>query len=109
MAVKEKFDTLTERMNTNPEHLGSTNILYTFDLSGEEEGTYHLHIKDQSATYSESVEEESDITLIMKDKDFIKLSEGNLNPTMAYMSGKLKIKGDLGKAMKLQTLLNHYA
>ncbi|WP_183163946.1 SCP2 sterol-binding domain-containing protein [Alteribacter keqinensis] len=109
MAVKEKFDTLTERMNANPAHLGTMSVLYKFELSGDEAGTYQLHIKDQAARYTLGDTEDEDITLIMKDKDFLKLSEGNLNPTMAYMSGKLKVRGDLGKAMKLQTLLSEYA
>ena len=33
------------------------------------------------------------------------LAEGNLNPTMALMTGKLKLKGDMSVALKLQSLL----
>jgi putative sterol carrier protein len=35
----------------------------------------------------------------------IKLKSGDLNPMMAVMGGKVKIKGDMGLAMKLQSLL----
>jgi putative sterol carrier protein len=35
----------------------------------------------------------------------MKLKTGDLNPMMAVMSGKVKIKGDMGLAMKLQSLL----
>jgi putative sterol carrier protein len=35
----------------------------------------------------------------------VALTEGKLDGTMAFMSGKLKVKGDMGLAMKLQTLL----
>ena len=34
----------------------------------------------------------------------MKIANGEQNPTAAYMSGKLKVKGDLGQAMKLQKL-----
>lgn len=36
---------------------------------------------------------------------FLQLKNGELNPMMAVMSGKIKIKGDMGLAMKLQSLI----
>jgi putative sterol carrier protein len=43
---------------------------------------------------------------IITDTDtFMKLKNGELNPMMAVMSGKVKIKGDMGLAMKLQSLI----
>ena len=41
----------------------------------------------------------------MAAEDFLKLAEGKLNPTSAFMSGKLKIKGDMSLALKLQSLI----
>jgi putative sterol carrier protein len=37
--------------------------------------------------------------------NFIKMFAGKMNPTTAYMSGKLKIKGDLAMAMKLEKIM----
>jgi putative sterol carrier protein len=37
--------------------------------------------------------------------DFMNIVSGKMNPQMAFMSGKLKIKGDLGLAMKLQKVI----
>ena len=34
----------------------------------------------------------------------MKIAGGEQNPTSAYMSGKLKVSGDMGQAMKLQKL-----
>ncbi len=43
---------------------------------------------------------------IITDTDtFVKLKNGELNPMMAVMTGKVKIKGDMGLAMKLQSLI----
>ena len=39
------------------------------------------------------------------DADFLAIVNGKLNPQMAFMSGKLKIQGDMGLAMKLQQIL----
>lgn len=48
---------------------------------------------------------EADCTISMAMSDFIKLKDGDLNPMMAVMSGKIKIKGDMGLALKLQSLI----
>ncbi|MGB0908712.1 MAG: SCP2 sterol-binding domain-containing protein, partial [Maricaulaceae bacterium] len=38
--------------------------------------------------------------------DFIALASGNLDPMMAFMSGKLKVAGDMSVAMGLQSLFS---
>ena len=48
---------------------------------------------------------ESDTTIITSVETLAKLKSGDLNPMMAVMGGKVKIKGDMGLAMKLQSLL----
>ena len=47
----------------------------------------------------------ADCTIIMSKDDFEQMGQGKLDPTMAFMQGKLKINGDMGVAMKLQPLL----
>ncbi len=49
---------------------------------------------------------DADCTITMSMEDLIKLQQGELNPMMAVMSGKIKIQGDMGLAMKLQSLLS---
>jgi putative sterol carrier protein len=47
----------------------------------------------------------ADCTIIVSQDDFEALAKGKLDPTMAFMQGKLKVNGDMGVAMKLQPLL----
>ena len=47
----------------------------------------------------------ADATMTLTKEDFVKMFAGQLNPTAAFMAGKLKIKGDLGAAMKLEKLM----
>lgn len=49
---------------------------------------------------------EADCIIHVSKDDLIALFKGELNPMMAMMSGKIKIKGDMGVAMKLQSLLS---
>lgn len=48
---------------------------------------------------------EADCTITMKMNDFVALASGDLDPTTAFMMGKLKVKGNMGVAMKLQSIL----
>jgi len=52
-----------------------------------------------------SDDEEADCTISTDPETFMALKSGDLNPMMAVMSGKVKIKGDMGLAMKLQSLI----
>ena len=48
---------------------------------------------------------DADTSIITSKETLVKLKSGDLNPMMAVMGGKVKIKGDMGLAMKLQSLL----
>jgi len=47
----------------------------------------------------------ADTTLQLALEDFIAMAEGKLDPTMAFMQGKLKVVGDMGVAMQLQSVM----
>lgn len=50
-------------------------------------------------------DEEADVTMIASAETFQGLMQGNVNPTMAFMTGKLKIEGSMSAAMRLASLL----
>ena len=47
----------------------------------------------------------ANVTMEQNTEDFVKMFKGELNPTQAFMGGKLKIKGDMMMAMKLEKLM----
>lgn len=51
-------------------------------------------------------DDEADVTLTASAETFRGMMEGNVNPTMAFMSGQLKIDGDMSLAMKLAAVLS---
>ena len=111
------FDTITMddiwreieiQLNRNTEPIKSINTTYSFDLSGDDGGLFGLKIMDEKAVTIQGDPGESDCALSLSVKDFKKLLAGNLNSTASYMTGKLKVKGSLGHALKLESLLKQY-
>lgn len=47
---------------------------------------------------------DAECTISMTSEDFQAMMAGDLNPMMAFMGGKIKIDGDMGVAMQLQSL-----
>lgn len=51
---------------------------------------------------------DADATIAVPFDDFLKLAQGQMDPMMAFMQGKLKVSGDMGVAMKLQSLFSKF-
>ena len=99
MNAKEFFDTLETRVD--PAKTAGVNNSYLFDIEGA--GQWKVDVQDGNVSVSEGTGD-ADVTITTTEDNFEKIASGELNPTSAYMSGKLKIKGDMGAAMKLQKL-----
>jgi putative sterol carrier protein len=88
-----------------PEKAGSTSGTIEFDLSGEGGGKWWLKIHDGKAESGKGDPPEAPkVTLSANSEDWVKIMSGKMDPVSSYMSGKLKIKGDMGLAMKMQTM-----
>lgn len=97
--VQEFFDTLGGRADT--EKTAGMNNSYFFDIEGA--GQWVVAVNDGAVEVTEGAGE-ADTTIETSEENFLAITRGELNPTTAYMTGKLKIKGDMGAAMKLQKL-----
>ena len=101
MAAKDFFDSLSTRADADK--LAGMNNSYLFDIEGE--GQWQVVVADGAITVTEG-EGEADTTISTSGETFEQIVAGDQNPTTAYMTGKLKIKGDMGAAMKLQKLFS---
>jgi putative sterol carrier protein len=100
MTVQEFFDSLPERVD--PAKTAGMNNTYVFEV--EAAGTWTVRVVDGVVEVSEGAAEDADCTISASEETFAKIVSGESNPTSAYMTGKLKIAGDMGAALKLQKL-----
>jgi len=111
MAVADDVKAIFSAMpqNFNADAAKGMNSVIQFNLSGDGGGTYHIAIKDGACTVGEGAHAAPNMTMTMAASDYVDMISGKLNGQMAFMSGKLKIAGDMGLAMKMQSLFKRPA
>ena len=98
-SVRQFFEGLPSRVDQS-KTAGMTNS-YLFDIEGA--GTWKVDVNDGQVNVAEGGDG-ADATISASEETFERIIRGDLNPTSAYMTGKIKIKGDMGAALKLQKL-----
>ena len=99
-SVRQFFEGLESQVDPS-RTAGMTNT-YVFDIDGA--GQWTVAVDDGRVSVTEGAGPDADCTITSSEENFERIVAGELNPTSAYMTGKLKVKGDMGAAMKLQKL-----
>lgn len=95
--MSEVIDKAVERLSAKV--AGRFDAVAKFVITGE--GAIML-----DATGVRAGDEEADVTLTASAETFQAILEGEMNPTMAFMTGKLSVDGSMGLAMKLGSVLS---
>jgi len=105
-SVKEVFERhIPERLQAKPDVVAKISALYQFNISGPDGGSWSVDCTVPGGKVAAGTAAGARCTVAATDKDFLAIVNGTLNPQMAFMSGKLRIQGDMGLAMKLQLIL----
>jgi len=102
--VKEVFDAMPGRFR--PEKAAGTSAVIQYDISGDGGGTWHAVIKDGACAVNQGAASSPNLSLQISAQDWLDMTSGKQNPQMLFMSGKLKLKGDMGLAMKLGSMFS---
>lgn len=106
-AVKEIFEQMPANFNADAAK-GMISVIQ-FNLTGDGGGNYHVVIKDGACAVNEGAHAAPNMTMTMAAQDYVDMISGKLNGQMAFMSGKLKIAGDMSLAMRMQGLFKRPA
>ena len=102
LTIKEMFEKLPELFQANKASTASGVV--QFSISGDGGGEWVVRIQDGKCSVTPGNEREVDLSVSADAALLHDLVEGRQNPMMAFMLGKLRVKGDLALAQNLVSL-----
>jgi putative sterol carrier protein len=96
---------IAQKLKDKPETSKAVNAVYEFNITGDNGGVWTVDLTKEPGVVSAGSTGAAKCTVTASSADFMNIVSGKMNPQMAFMSGKLKIKGDMGLAMKLQKVI----
>ncbi|MFW9810487.1 MAG: SCP2 sterol-binding domain-containing protein [Candidatus Thorarchaeota archaeon] len=102
MSMEEIFSGMVERFN--PDAAEGVKALLQFTLTGLQGCTFFIDIKDSTATLVLGGDRSPELSVEIDSQDWVAVVEGRLDGTQAYMSGKMKVTGDMNLLFILDQL-----
>jgi cytochrome P450 len=104
----EFFAAFEEAARDNPDAATQPNAVFKFVLSGEGGGTWTLNLKRGASSpfVSSGDGPKEDASIHVTSEDWVALTTGEMNPMRAFMSGKVRVVGDLKLAVNLPNVVN---
>lgn len=102
MTISELFELMPSRLNAEAAS-GMTKTIQ-WNITGEENGVWAFQIDNGAGRTIPGGIENPDITFTVSEKNWLAIAEGRLDSMKAFMTGKLKVKGDMTIAVKLPQL-----
>jgi putative sterol carrier protein len=96
---QEVFDSM--RGSFQPTKAKGVHARYQWDLSGPQGGQWWIDVEDGKYTMGKGKIDNPNVTFVAKDKDWVAVSNHQMGGTWAYLTGRLKIRGDQAVARKL--------
>jgi putative sterol carrier protein len=93
------FDAM--RGSFQPAKAKGVHASYQWDLSGPNGGEWWIDVNDGTYKMGKGKIDHPSVTFIAKDKDWVAICHDQLSGTWAYMTGRLKVRGNQGVARKL--------
>ncbi|CAP32242.1 Protein CBR-NLT-1 [Caenorhabditis briggsae] len=102
------FEEIKERIQTDKEMVKKVGTSFRMTIAGADGATkvWTIDAKSDTPYVGDDGSRPVEIEISIKDSDFIAIAQGKLKPDQAFMQGKMKLKGNIAKAMKLRTILD---
>ena len=102
--TKEIFEKVERKIKEKSSELSEFRAVYKFELNGPDGGTWIIDLREETLGVRQT-EEEAQCTFKSSDVNFVNMFTGKLRPESALLTGKVKMSGDIGLAMKLSQIL----
>lgn len=102
------FEELLEKVRGKMAEVDTTNqpfLAVQVNITGKDGGVFYVEIKDGKTSVEPYEYNDRSCAFTMEQAKFLKLLDGKLDPVVAYTTGKLKVEGDLGKALEFSKLI----
>jgi putative sterol carrier protein len=93
------------KTHLTPEKAKKINASFYFDIGGDQGGKWTVDLTKEKDWVTKGESDAQCKISIANPDDWVAIANGKMNPTMAFMQGKVKVKGDMSLALKLQSLL----
>lgn len=104
--AKQVFEEkIVPKLKEHPEKAVAIGTLVVFHLTGEAPGDWSLDCSKNPVEFCPGTKDGATLEVTMAEPDFVRMANGELNPQMAFLGGKLKVKGNMGLAIKLGQIL----
>jgi putative sterol carrier protein len=87
-----------------PEAADGLKAVYQLELTGDDGSLWHLAIANGACQLESGPAEAPDVAITVSQDDWDALTAGRLDAFSAFLSGRLRVEGDLALATRLQTL-----
>ncbi len=88
----------------NPDVAGDLVAEIQFHVTGDEPGDYYLSIADGKCTFNEGISRNPSLTIDTPSEIWLKISRGEINGQLAFMTRKYTVKGNMRLLMKFNKL-----
>ena len=102
MNIKEVFEKVPESLNTTAAK--GLDAVFQFEITGDNGGTWNVTIKDGDCQVQEGTHNSPTVTLTMSAENWLAMVNKELNPMQAFMSGQLRVSGDIMLAQRIREL-----
>lgn len=105
MTFEEIFQSLKERFMKADVSKMQEHVAFQFDITGEGAGSFYAEVKDGKLAVEPFDYKDRDVLLRAKADTFLSIANGKLDPVVAFTLGKLKVEGDISKALIIKELV----
>lgn len=101
-SAEDYFTTLPQRFVAKAAK--GVDAVFQWELTGDGGQVFHAIVRDQAMTLQRGPHDKPTVTLEMGASDYVKVIKGELDGMKAFASGKGKVKGSIGVAMKMKSI-----